>query len=77
MTGQYESLQQRAGELGVAINNATDVLGMLHCIHETIDISGGRKEELVEFLIHLLACRVVVTNNCLSQEAREAEYATV
>lgn len=73
MTGQYEALRQRAGELGCDIHNATDTVGLLHCIHETQDISGGRKEELIEFLIHLLACKRVAMNNTLLHEVREAE----
>ena len=74
MTGQYEELQQHAGELGCKINNATDTLGLLHCIHETKDISGRRQEELIEFMIHLLACAKVCRDKRIMIDVRDAEY---
>lgn len=73
MTGQYEELQQHAGALGCKINNATDTLGLLHCIHETKDISGGRQEELIEFLIHLLACAKTCRDNRIMTYVKKCE----
>ena len=71
--GNYAELAKRAAELGKIIHNEDDVLGLLHAIKNKPQVSGGRKEELVEFLIHLLACKRVCMNNKLLGKARSLE----